>query len=192
MRRLETRLEGPVLVAPDVHGDARGFFAETFRQRDFDELGIGEPMVQDNHSRSRRGVLRGIHFQIGAGASKLVRCGRGRIWDVVVDLRRDSPTYRQWEGFELSDENMHVLYVPIGFGHAFVVLSDVADVIYKQSNYYSSDVERGIRGDAPDVGVAWPRDFALTVSERDERAPFLRDFEAELPFRYETSSASRP
>lgn len=182
MERLDTRLEGPVLVQPSVFGDERGFFAETYRQSDFDELGIGEPMVQDNHSRSARGVLRGIHFQIGAGASKLVRCGRGHIWDVVVDLRRGSDSYGEWEGFDLTDENMRVLYVPVGFGHAFVVLSAVADVIYKQSNYYSADVERGIRYDDPDVGVAWPEGVELQVSERDRTAPLLREVAGDLPF----------
>ena len=184
MERLQTRLDGPILIQPNVFGDDRGFFVETFRQSVFEEFGVAEPMVQDNHSRSSRGVLRGIHFQIGAGASKLVRCGRGHIWDVVVDLREGSPTYGEWEGFDLTDENMRVLYVPVGFGHAFVVHSEVADVIYKQSNYYSSDVERGIRYDDPDVGVEWPTDFELLVSERDRTAPLLRDVAAELPFAY--------
>jgi dTDP-4-dehydrorhamnose 3,5-epimerase len=185
MKVLETGLEGPILIAPAVHGDARGFFAETFRQSFFDELGITEPMIQDNHSRSSRGVVRGIHFQIGPGCSKLVRCSRGHIWDVVVDLREGSPTYAQYEGFHLSDENMHVLYVPVGFGHGFVVHSEVADVIYKQSNYYSADVERGIRYDDPQVGIAWPADMELQVSERDATAPLLAD--VDLPFAYAAS-----
>ena len=186
---LETRLDGPLLIAPKVFGDARGFFTETFREDAFAELGINETMVQDNHSRSRRGVLRGIHFQIGQGASKLVRCGRGHIWDVVVDLRKDSPTYGQYEGFDLTDENMHVLYVPVGFGHGFVVHSDVADVIYKQSNYYSADVERGIRYDDPEVGIDWPSDLELQVSQRDATAPLLRDVAGDLPFAYAAASA---
>jgi dTDP-4-dehydrorhamnose 3,5-epimerase len=184
VRRLDTRLEGPLLLAPDVFGDARGFFAETFREDAFRELGVRETMVQDNHSRSARGVVRGIHFQIGEGASKLVRCGRGTIVDVLVDLRRGSPTYGEWEAYELSDENMHVLYAPIGFGHGFVVLSEVADVLYKQSNYYSTDVERGIAYDDPDVGIEWPRDVELQVSERDATAPRLRDVAGDLPFAY--------
>ncbi len=184
MEVLETRLDGPLLIAPRVFGDERGFFTETFREQDFADFGVREAMVQDNHSRSRRGVLRGLHFQIGEGASKLVRCGRGHIWDVVVDLRRGSPTYGQYEGFDLTDENMHVLYVPIGFAHGFVVHSEVADVIYKQSNYYSAEVERGIRYDDPDVGVAWPSDVELQVSERDATAPLLRDVAADLPFEY--------
>ena len=184
MHRLETRLDGPILVAPQVFGDDRGFFAETFRQSFFEELGISEPMVQDNQSRSRRGVVRGIHFQIGEGASKLVRCGRGHIWDVVVDLRQGSPTYGRYEAFDLTDENMHVLYVPVGFGHGFAVLSEVADVVYKQSNYYSPDVERGFRYDDPDVGIAWPSDIELQVSERDATAPLLREVAGDLPFAY--------
>ena len=182
MQRLPTRIDGPLLLAPAVQGDERGFFAETFRAEALAALGVTEEFVQDNHSRSARGVLRGLHFQIGAGASKLVRCGRGRILDVLVDLRGASPTYREWEAYELSDQNMHVLYVPVGFAHGFCVLSDVADVLYKQSNYYSGDVERGIKFDDPDVGVAWPDDLELVVSQRDRDAPLLRDVAGTLPF----------
>ena len=184
MELIETRLDGPLLIAPKVFGDDRGFFTETFREDAFAELGVRETMVQDNHSRSRRGVVRGIHFQIGEGASKLVRCGRGHIWDVVVDLRKGSPSFGQYEGFDLSDENMHVLYVPIGFGHGFAVMSDVADVIYKQSNYYSAEVERGIRYDDPEVGIGWPEGLEMQVSERDATAPLLSEVAGELPFTY--------
>jgi dTDP-4-dehydrorhamnose 3,5-epimerase len=183
MELLPSRLDGPKLIAPRVFGDDRGFFTETYRANVYAEFGIDDVMVQDNHSRSARGVVRGLHFQIGEGASKLVRCGRGRILDVVVDLRRGSPTYAQWEGFELSDENMHVLYVPVGFAHGFCVLSDVADVIYKQSNYYSTDVERGVRFDDPRIGVEWPFPMEeLQYSQRDLEAPSLQEFEAQLPF----------
>ena len=186
IERLETRLAGPMLFAPRVIGDERGFFCETYRRSVFAELGIAEEMVQDNHSRSRHGIVRGMHFQIGAGASKLVRCGRGRILDVVVDLRRGSPTYAQWEGFELTDENMHIVYCPIGFAHGFCVLSDTADVLYKQSNYYSDEVERGIHYLDPDVGIEWPLPAdELIPSARDTNAPSLRDVADELPFRYE-------
>jgi dTDP-4-dehydrorhamnose 3,5-epimerase len=183
--RLETRIEGVGLLQPAVFGDERGFFTETYRRRDFAEAGIAEEMVQDNHSRSGRGIVRGLHFQIGAGASKLVRCGRGTIVDVVVDLRRGSPTYAEWEAFELSDENGRIVYCPVGFAHGFCVLSDVADVFYKQSNYYSADVERGIRYDDPDVGVEWPVPVVeLIPSERDRTAPRLADVAAELPFEF--------
>src|SRR4051812_29135524 len=124
---LPTTLEGPLLLQPTVFADARGFFAETFRASAVAELGITEAFVQDNHSRSGYGTIRGLHFQIGVGASKLVRCGRGTIVDVLVDLRRGSPSFGTWEAFELSDNNMRILYAPVGFAHGFVVHSDVAD-----------------------------------------------------------------
>lgn len=185
MQRLDTKLDGPILIAPRVFGDERGFFCETYRRNAFAELGIPEEMVQDNHSRSSHGIVRGMHFQIGQGAAKLVRCGRGAIFDVVVDLRRGSPTFGQWEGFELTDENMHMLYCPIGFAHGFCVLSDVADVIYKQSNYYADETERGISYNDPEVGVEWPLPTGeLIPSERDATAPSLSDIAGELPFEY--------
>jgi dTDP-4-dehydrorhamnose 3,5-epimerase len=140
-------------------------------------------MVQDNHSRSARNVVRGMHFQIGEGAAKLVRCGRGAILDVVVDLRRGSPTFGEWEAVELTEDNHRVFYVPIGFAHGFCVLSDQADVLYKQSGYYSGAVERGISFRDPDIGIAWPvPEEELIPSERDLQAPTLREIEAELPF----------
>ncbi len=184
MRRLDTRLEGPILAEPAVIGDERGFFCETYRRSTSGELGIAEEMVQDNHSRSRRGIVRGMHFQVGPGAAKLVRCARGEIFDVLVDVRRGSPTYGQWESFELSDENMHILYCPIGFAHGFCVLSEQADVIYKQSNYYASETERGIKYDDPDVGIEWPSGLELIPSKRDAAAPLLREVADELPFVY--------
>lgn len=185
MERLATRLEGPILIAPKVMGDERGFFVETYRRSIFAELGIDEEMVQDNHSRSRRGIVRGMHFQIGKGAAKLVRVGRGAIYDVVVDLRVGSPTFGQWEGFELTEENMHTLYCPVGFAHGFCVLSDIADVMYKQSNYYADETERGIAYDDPEVGVAWPlATEELVPSARDASAPKLSEIAGELPFRY--------
>jgi dTDP-4-dehydrorhamnose 3,5-epimerase len=185
MEKLETRIDGPILLKPKVFGDERGFFQETYRRTLFTDLGIPEEMVQDNHSRSSAKIVRGMHFQIGAGAAKLVRCARGAIWDVMVDLRRGSPTYGQWEGFELSDENHHIVYCPVGFAHGFCVLSDVADVMYKQSGYYSDDTERGISYRDPDVGIEWPIPVdELIPSERDTTAPNLRDIEDELPFRY--------
>lgn len=184
MRRVETRLDGPILLEPDVIGDERGFFVETYRRSVFAELGIGEEMIQDNHSRSRRGIVRGMHFQIGRGAAKLVRCARGEILDVLVDIRRGSPTYGQWEAFALSEQNMRILYCPIGFAHGFCTLSDQADVIYKQSNYYSGETERGIKYDDPDVAISWPEGLELIPSERDATAPLLRDVADELPFVY--------
>ena len=182
MRLIDTRLEGPILLEPAVHGDARGFFLESYRANVWAEHGIGDVFVQDNHSRSVRGVLRGMHFSVGAGQAKLVRCARGTILDVVVDLRRGSPTYGEWEGVELDETSARQLYVPIGFAHGFCVLSDVADVTYKCSTYFHPDVERGFRYDDPEVAIPWPQDMALLVSERDVRAPLLREIADDLPF----------
>jgi dTDP-4-dehydrorhamnose 3,5-epimerase len=184
MRRLETRLEGPILIEPFVHGDSRGFFHETYRKSVFGELGIHDDFVQDNHSRSGRGVVRGMHFQVGKGMAKLVRCSQGAIVDVLVDLRRGSPTFGQWEAFELNDEGLHQLYCPIGFAHGFCVTSESADVIYKCSAYYDESIERGIKYDDPDIGIDWPAGVELKPSERDANAPLLRDVEGELPFKY--------
>jgi dTDP-4-dehydrorhamnose 3,5-epimerase len=184
MQQLETRLQGPVLVKPVVHGDERGFFHESYRRNSYTDLGIPEEFVQDNHSRSGHGIVRGMHFQIGDGTAKLVRCGRGAILDVLVDVRRGSPTFGEWESFELTDENLHQLYCPIGFAHGFCVLSDTADVMYKQSAYYDDEIERGISYNDPDVAIAWPAGIELKPSQRDATAPLLRDIENELPFVY--------
>jgi dTDP-4-dehydrorhamnose 3,5-epimerase len=173
MRRLDTRLDGPVLIEPVAHGDARGFFQETYRKAVFAELGVHEDFVQDNHSRSRLGVLRGMHFQ--PGQAKLVRCARGSILDVLVDIRPGSETFGQWEGFPLDDESHHELYVPDGFAHGFVVTSETADVVYKVSTYYDPDAESGFRYDDPEVGIEWPADIELQVSERDRDAPLLSE-----------------
>ena len=185
MELLETKLEGPKLIAPEVIGDERGFFSETYRRSLFAELGIPEEMVQDNHSRSDRGIVRGMHFQIDRGAAKLVRCGRGAIFDAIGDVRRGSPTFGEWEGFELTDENGHMLYVPVGFAHGFCVLSELADVFYKQDRYYADATERGIKYDDPAVGVEWPLPVAeLQPSQRDATAPTLAEIEPDLPFVY--------
>jgi dTDP-4-dehydrorhamnose 3,5-epimerase len=178
VRRVPTRLEGPVLLEPEIHGDHRGFFSETYRRNVLEDLGVPDEFVQDNHSRSRRGVLRGMHFQ--RGMSKLVRCARGAILDAVADVRRDSPGFGRWETVELTDENGRQLYVPDGFAHGFCVLSDVADVIYKCSAYYDPALEGGFRYDDPEVGIEWP-DIEQTVSERDNGAPLLRDLAEALP-----------
>jgi dTDP-4-dehydrorhamnose 3,5-epimerase len=182
MRRLDTRLDGLVLLEPEVHGDVRGFFLESYRANVWREHGVDETFVQDNHSRSARGVLRGMHFSIGEGQAKLIRCARGRILDVVVDLRRESATYGEWEAVELDDELAHQLYVPVGFAHGFCVLSEVADVAYKCSSYYDAGVERGFRYSDPDVAIAWPDDIALVVSDRDAGAPLLSEIAGDLPF----------
>jgi len=168
-----------ILVKPKVFGDSRGFFCETYRKNEFEAAGIADEFVQDNHSRSSAKILRGLHFQIN-GQAKLVRASIGRIFDVAVDVRPSSATYRQWVGAELSDDNMHQLYVPIGFAHGFVVLGDSADVTYKVGpGYFADDTERGIRWNDPDVAIDWPIADPQT-SERDDSAPFLRDIEQEL------------
>jgi dTDP-4-dehydrorhamnose 3,5-epimerase len=190
MERLETRLNGPVLVRPVAHPDERGFFQETYRRNAYAELGIDDEFVQDNHSRSAQGVVRGMHFQVGDGVAKLVRCGRGAILDVVVDIRRGSPTFGEWEAFELTDENFHQFYCPIGFAHGFCVLSREADVMYKQTRYYDGALERGISYDDPDVAIAWPEGIDLKPSERDSKAPLLKDIEAALPFVYGPTRAA--
>jgi dTDP-4-dehydrorhamnose 3,5-epimerase len=184
MRRLETRLEGPILLEPAVHGDERGFFLETARAGALAELGITDEFVQDNQSRSSRGVLRGMHLQ--PGMAKLVRCARGRIFDVVVDVRPASPQFGRWEGFELDDESHHQLYCPDGFAHGFCVLSEVADVVYRCSAYYDPGRERGFRFDDPAVGIDWP-EIELVTSQRDENAPLL----AELRDEFERSAAQQ-
>jgi dTDP-4-dehydrorhamnose 3,5-epimerase len=182
MRIVDTRIDGPVLLEPTAHRDERGFFIESYRANVWAQHGIADTFVQDNHSRSCQGVLRGMHFAIGAGQAKLVRCARGRILDVVVDLRRASPTYGEWESVELDDAGARQLYIPIGFAHGFCVLSEIADVTYKCSTYYDGEVERGFAYDDPEVGIAWPRDIALLVSRRDVEAPALREIAGELAF----------
>jgi dTDP-4-dehydrorhamnose 3,5-epimerase len=185
MERLPTRLDGPVLLAPTVYGDERGFFVETFRADVWAAHGVPTEFVQDNHSRSRRGTVRGIHFQTHPGQGKLVRAARGRVLDVVVDLRRGSPTFGEWEGVELDDEQGHQLYVPVGFGHGFCVLSETADFVYKCTAYYDGATEAGIRFDDPDVGIAWPSDVELIFSQRDRDAPRLAEVADTLPYVYE-------
>jgi dTDP-4-dehydrorhamnose 3,5-epimerase len=182
MQRLETRLEGLVLLEPVVHGDARGFFVETFRADAARSFGIPTEFVQDNHSRSRQGTLRGIHFQTSPGQGKLVRAARGTVWDVVVDLRRGSPTFGQWEAVELDDVKGRMLWIPVGFGHGFLVLSEVADFVYKCTNYYDPATEAGIRFDDPDVGIEWPSGVELLYSDRDATAPLLSEVADSLPF----------
>ena len=173
MNRLETRLEGPLLLEPTIHGDARGFFLETYRASSLAELGVHDEWVQDNHSRSARGVLRGMHFQ--PGMAKLLRCARGAILDVIVDIRPGSPSFGRWEGYELDDERHHQLYVPDGFGHGFCVLSETADVLYKCSAYYDPAAESGFRFDDPQVGIKWPEGLDFQTSERDRSAPLLSE-----------------
>jgi dTDP-4-dehydrorhamnose 3,5-epimerase len=170
-----------VLVEPEVHGDQRGFMVETFSRDAWAELGVRVEFVQHNHSRSAKGTLRGLHFQTRPGQAKLVRCARGRIFDVAVDLRRGSPTYGRWEGHVLDDESHRQLFVPVGFGHGFAVLSEVADVAYLLSSPYDPQTEAGIAWDDSDVGVVWPVSDPL-LSQRDGSAPRLAEVADSLPF----------
>lgn len=179
----DTTLEGAKLIKPRVHGDQRGFFLESFRVDALAEAGIDADFVQDNHSRSRGGIVRGMHFQ--PGQAKLVRCVRGAIWDAIVDLRAGSPTFGRWEGYELNDALHHQLFVPDGFAHGFCVLSDVADVTYKVTTYYDPAIEGGFRYDDPAVGIAWPIPSAeLIASARDTSAPSLAELHGSLPFTF--------
>jgi dTDP-4-dehydrorhamnose 3,5-epimerase len=175
-------VDGPILIEPAVHGDERGFFVETYRASTLAEKGVHHEWVQDNHSRSGRGVLRGLHFSVEPGQAKLIRCARGSIRDVVVDLRVGSATFGQWQANDLDDVRHHQLYVPIGFAHGFVVTSEIADVVYKCSAYYDGSVERSLAWDDPDIGIDWGVDDPL-VSDRDRTAPRLAEIRAWLPFR---------
>ena len=171
-RRLPTEIPDLALIEPEVHGDERGFLVETFRESEMPSLGVDVNFVQDNHSRSAARVLRGIHLQ--RGQAKLVRCPSGRIWDVAVDLRPDSPTYKRWEGYTLDGVAHRQLYVPEGFGHGFCVLSDSADVLYRLSSYYDPELETGIAWDDPELAIEWPVSDPV-LSERDRSAPKLAE-----------------
>lgn len=166
-------LPGVLLISPKVFGDARGFFMETFRRDMMDAAGI-PPLVQDNHSRSVRGTLRGLHFQHPHGQGKLIRVVTGVVFDVVVDVRRGSPAFGRWEGYELSGDNKQQLWVPPGFAHGFCVLSDTADFLYKCSDYYHPETEQTLLWNDPDVGVEWPVDEPI-LSGKDQRGVPLRD-----------------
>jgi len=176
MRRIETAIEGVCLIEPVVHGDHRGFFMESYHKERFAELGIHHDFMQDNHSRSRSGVLRGLHYQLGRPQAKLVRVTLGTVFDVVVDVRRGSPTFGRWVGAELSDGNRRMLYSPTGFAHGFLVLSEFAEFQYKCSDFYQPDEERGIRWNDPSIAVDWPLGGVEPIlSDRDLAWPVLAD-----------------
>jgi dTDP-4-dehydrorhamnose 3,5-epimerase len=179
-----TRLSIPevVLLEPKVFGDARGFFLESFNQRAFREAtGLDAQFVQDNHSRSAQGVLRGLHYQVKMPQGKLVRVVRGSVFDVTVDVRRSSPTFGRWVGAELSEHNQHQLWVPPGFAHGFVVLSESADFLYKTTEYYAPEHERCIAWDDPEIGIDWPLApagvAAPLLSAKDAKGSSLREAE---------------
>lgn len=178
MKIIETNLPGVLLIEPQLFGDARGFFLESWNQRRFAEAGLDLDFVQDNHSRSSRGVLRGLHYQLANPQGKLVRVTRGAVFDVAVDIRRSSPHFGRWTGHELTEANHRMLWIPPGFAHGFIVLSETADFIYKCTSLYDQRSDRGIRWNDPAINIAWP-ETGLTpiLSAKDATAPLLADAE---------------
>lgn len=180
MQVVQTELPGVVLIEPDVHRDERGFFLETFHGEKYAERGLPSVFVQDNHSRSVRGTLRGLHAQLRRPQGKLVRVIAGEIWDVAVDIRRGSPWFRRWTAVKLSADNFRQLYVPPGFAHGFCVLSDVAEVEYKCTDFYDPDGELRLAWNDPELGIAWPITEPL-LSPKDREARKLRELLELLP-----------
>lgn len=173
-----TRIPDVLLIEPRLFGDARGFFFESFNHRAFQErTGLNVSFVQDNHSRSAQGVLRGLHYQVQQPQGKLVRVVRGAVFDVAVDIRRGSPTFGQWTGTELSEDNHRQLWVPPGLAHGFLVLSESADFLYKTTDYYAPQHERAIAWNDPDIGIVWPLSVLPMLSGKDQQAKRLRDAE---------------
>ena len=176
MKITKTKLDGVFIIEPDVFGDNRGFFMESWNKKKMEEAGLYYDFVQDNHSKSTvKGTLRGIHFQKGdKSQAKLVRCVKGAVLDVAVDLRKNSPTFKQWVGVELSAENKKQLLIPRGFGHGFVTLTDDVEFLYKADNYYVPEADAGIRWNDPDIAVEWGVENPI-LSEKDKKNPFLKD-----------------
>ncbi|HEY9147052.1 MAG TPA: dTDP-4-dehydrorhamnose 3,5-epimerase [Thiobacillus sp.] len=177
MNIIETALPGVLLLEPKVFGDARGFFLESWNRQTFAEIGLDADFVQDSHTRSGRGVLRGLHYQLEQSQGKLVRVVSGTVFDVAVDVRKSSLCFGQWVGYELSTENQLMMWIPPGFAHGFLVLSDSADVLYKATAYYAPQWDRGIRWDDPQIGVQWPLEGAPVLSAKDQVQPLLKDAE---------------
>ena len=178
MKATRLAISDVVLIEPKVFGDARGFFFESFNQKAFNEAtGTNHAFVQDNHSRSSQGVLRGLHYQIQQPQGKLVRVARGRVWDVAVDIRKSSPTFGQWVGAELSEDNQHQLWVPPGFAHGFVVLSESADFLYKTTDYYAPEHERCIAWNDPQLAIRWPYEAEPRLSAKDAQGLMLAQAE---------------
>lgn len=174
MKVKKTELEDVLIIEPKVYSDLRGSFYESYVKKKYEEHGIHDEFIQDNHSISRKGVLRGLHYQENPGQAKLVRVTRGEVFDVAVDIRKGSSTFGKWSGVRLSGENHRQLYIPIGFAHGFCVLSETAEFLYKCSEYYAPSGERGILWNDPDIGIAWPIKDPI-LSEKDEGLPRLRD-----------------
>lgn len=178
MKVTPTAIPEVLVIEPKVFGDARGFFFESFNQKTFNETtGLNESFVQDNHSRSGRGVLRGLHYQTEQPQGKLVRVVRGAVFDVAVDIRKSSPTFGQWVGVELREDNHKQLWVPVGFAHGFLVLSETADFLYKTTNYYAPTHERCIAWNDSDIGIDWPADIAPQLSAKDQEGLSLLNAE---------------
>ncbi len=175
MNFVPTEIPEVILIEPDVYGDQRGFFMETYQDVRYAEAGIDEKFVQDNHSGSSQGILRGLHYQIKHPQGKLVRASVGALFDVAVDIRRSSPTFGHWVGFVLSAENKRQLWVPPGFAHGFYVLSEWAEFLYKVTDYYAPEWDRSLRWDDPDLGIEWPLldGRPPVLSEKDQKAPYL-------------------
>ena len=179
MKVIETKLPGVLIIEPKVFGDSRGFFKETFQAQRYRDAGIDYDFVQDNHSRSQKGVLRGLHFQISKPQGKLVSCSKGAVFDVAVDIDTESNTYGQYVGVELSEENNKQLWVPPGYAHGFCVLSETADFQYKCTDYYDPSDEGGLIWNDPDVAIEWPIDQPL-LSDKDVKLPILKDLANQL------------
>lgn len=177
MKVIETQLAGPLIIEPKVFGDHRGFFLESYNLRSYAEAGLDVAFVQDNHSRSARGVLRGLHYQIRQPQGKLVRVVRGAVFDVAVDLRRSSPDFGRWTGCELSEDNHRQFWIPPGFAHGFLVLSDTADFLYKTTDYYAPEHERCLAWNDPAVAVEWPLEGEPLLSGKDREGKALEDCE---------------
>lgn len=174
------KIEGVILVKPKVFGDNRGFFMETYKKSDFFANGITEEFVQDNHSKSTKGVLRGLHYQAKPyGQAKLVRCSKGRIYDVAVDIRKESNTYGQYVKVELSEENKHMLFIPNGFAHGFVALTDEVELLYKTGGEYTPSADRGILWSDEDINIDWEIDFEPILSEKDKVQQKFKDINKE-------------
>ena len=184
MKRIDLSIPGLCLLEPKVYGDERGWFFEAFREDVLASLGIQARFVQDNQSMSRKGILRGLHYQLGRPQGKLVRVLAGSIFDVAVDLRPGSPTFGKWAGETLSAADRRMMWVPEGFAHGFCVVSEVAEVLYKTTDYYAPAEERGIRWDSPELGIRWPLEGAPTLNARDAAFPTLASLpKADLPRR---------
>lgn len=176
MEFLSTALHGVVRIRPRVFADERGFFMETWEQRKFAEAGIDARFVQDNHSRSKRGVLRGLHYQLPQAQGKLVRVAAGAVYDVAVDLRRNSPTFGRWEGFHLDAERHEMVWIPQGFAHGFLVLSEFADFLYKVTDFWAPASERTLVWNDPEVAIDWPLpESGITLNDKDRAAPRMAD-----------------